>query len=309
MRRRRRLCRGLFVGCALALMPRMASGQPVGSVGLGDWLTVSANLDGGYRQTQLFLPDHHVGLLQWDARIEMWLPPFQSELAWGPYLRFSGVAAPGGEAWENAWLGRPGVGIQVFPASVGRFRQSRGPAAGILGPLRLFAEHNVVHYWGEKNNWRPDSQNRLGADYWKALHVNSPTHALWVEAWNGVFWQSSNEFTSRYRSTIIGNVLRVGVRKPGDGVMSLLSLYGLGESVRTKNDASYWENHLLVGGGVRVAPSLIRSTGEDHAWFSRLVVYAEYLDTIRYYGAVPEAMVPRSDIRLGISTNLGQWYR
>src|SRR5438046_3492066 len=103
---------------ALFAVSSECAGQSLGSLGVGDWLTVSANLDAGYHRTQFFEPSHKAALAQWDSRIEVWLPPFQSTFAWGPYVRLMGIKSSGTEAWENAWLGGPGIGFQVFPASV-----------------------------------------------------------------------------------------------------------------------------------------------------------------------------------------------
>jgi hypothetical protein len=73
-------------------------------LGLGDHITVSSNLDGGYRKTQFFSPHYNTALLQWDSRIEIWLPPFRDKFSWGPYLHIAGIKGTQNDAWQNAWL-------------------------------------------------------------------------------------------------------------------------------------------------------------------------------------------------------------
>jgi hypothetical protein len=295
-------------GVTLLLLCGTGSAQTIDSTGIDNWLTVSANVDGGGRWTELFRQDHHVVLAQWDARFEFWLPPARKILAWGPYARVAGIASTGGEPWENAWLARPGVGVQVFPALLLPFLNS-GEKASIAGPLRLFAEYNLVNYWGEEAAFRPNRQRRVGLDYWKAMNVNDPRRRLWVESWNGLYWQSSNEFTDHYDSFIVANALRVGLRFRDRGWTSVLTPYLVGESSWTENARYYWENHLVGGFGLRAAPALGRSTGQGHSWISRLVVYAEYVDTLTYYRDIPGREVPRRDFRGGVSSSLGQWLR
>ncbi len=295
-------------GVMLLLLCGTGSAQTTDSGGIGDWLTVSANVDGSGRWTELFTSDHHVVLAQWDARFEFWLPPARKVLAWGPYVRVAGIASTGGEPWEDAWLARPGVGVQAFPALLLPFLKS-GEKAAIAGPLRLFAEYDVVNYWGEQNASRPNRQRRVGLDYWKAVNVNEPQRRLWVESWNGLYWQSSNEFTNHYDSLIVANALRVGVRLTDRGWTSVLTPYLIGESSWTEKAQYYWENHLLGGFGLRAAPALGRSTGQSHPWISRFVVYAEYVDTVTYYRDIPGREVPRRDFRGGVSSSLGQWLR
>jgi hypothetical protein len=294
---------------ALFLLSSDCAGQQPAPVGLGNWLTLSTNLDAGYRQTQFFEPNHDAALFQWDGKLEVWLPPVQEQFSWGPYVRLTGITSSGGQAWENAWLGGPGVGFQIYPASAPQLRPSNSVAGSMLGPIRLFAEYNFVDYWGPENTWRPKRQARAGADYWKAVNVNTLDRAWWTEVYNAAAWQSSNEFTSQYDSVVVGNAVRIGVRLPHAAAMSAISPYVAAESSWTKNADYYWENHLIAGGGVRFAPSIMPAVGDTSAWISRLVVYAEYLDTVRYYGAVPGATVPRYDLRFGISTNMGRWYR
>ena len=67
--------------CSLTFPPPAKAGQQSGATGLGDWLTLSSNLDGGFRTTQFFEPDHNVALFQWDSRLELWLPPFRHGLS------------------------------------------------------------------------------------------------------------------------------------------------------------------------------------------------------------------------------------
>jgi hypothetical protein len=50
-------------------------GQGTTSLDLKNWLSVSSNLDAGYRKTQFFAPHYDTGLFQWDNRIELRLAP------------------------------------------------------------------------------------------------------------------------------------------------------------------------------------------------------------------------------------------
>jgi len=144
-------------------------------------VTVSSNVDVGGRRTQFLEPAHDAGLIQWDGRVEWWLPASAAVRSWGPYLRVAGVKSSKPEASDNAWLGGPGLGFQVFPVSTSRFQKRTSVVGRIFGPARLFAEYNRVDYWGAENVWRPKRQFRGGLDYWKALHVNDPQQAWWLE--------------------------------------------------------------------------------------------------------------------------------
>src|SRR5262249_4681376 len=130
--------------------------------------------------------------------------------------------------------------------------------AKIFGPLRLFGEYNRMDFWGHENTWRPDEQTRVGGEYWRAMHVNDDRPWWWAEIWTGVYWQSANEFDSRYHTWIFAGSLRAGVRVPERGWLSGFSPYAAIESSLTDNHAYYWENRLLAGGGLRYAPPFDR---------------------------------------------------
>lgn len=271
-----------------------------------------------------FTPSYNTAVVQWDSRVEVWLPPFQSEHRWGPYLRVAGIAGIEPNAWQNGWLGGPGFGVQAFPLS------------GLLGPLRVFAEYNFTHYWGEDfpgqgTSWRPRHQTRAGLDYWQAVNVNAPGRYWWVEVWNGLYWQSANEFTDRYDSVIFGNSLRFGLRKAKSAVLSDFSPYVAFNSSLSKyrrlglsncslqpdqvsQDAQnpcdfYWENRLLIGSGLRFAPSLGKLNTRNEGLLSRFVIYGEYLYTATYYGPSAPSSIPRFDVLVGVSADVGDWYK
>jgi hypothetical protein len=71
----------------------------------------------------------------------------------------------------------------------------------------------------------------------------------------------------------------------------------------------YWENRLLVGGGVRFAPSLKKLDYHGRPWPNRFVVFGEYENTAAYYGPTAPSPVPRFDIRFGVSASIGHWYK
>jgi hypothetical protein len=79
------------------------------------------------------------------------------------------------------------------------------------------------------------------------------------------------------------------------------------ESSLTDNRAYYWENKLVVGGGVRFAPSF-QCLPREWRWLNRFVVYAEYLHTAAYYRQSAPSSVPDHDVRIGISTAIGEWF-
>jgi hypothetical protein len=315
----------------------VAQGAP--GIGVSGKFTFAANFaEAGYRNTDFFYRYYHTGIFDWDSRAEFWLRPYRAKFSWGFYARLAGAAgfkddqsleAKGlqGFSFPNAWLGAPGVGLQVYPFSSLRFRSSSSTAGKILGPMRFFAEYNRTDYVGARNSWRPHSQTRIGFEHWKAMNVNNPDREWWLEAWNGLYWQSSNEFTDRYDSVIFANAWRAGIRKPKAGAISTITPYLAVESSRTKYDRAasqpcflpvsystfpvnpnpcdfYWENRLLGGGGVRYAPSLA-----SLRWLQRFVIYAEYESTAAYYGPTAPWQVPRFDLRVGVSASIGQWYR
>ena len=279
------------------------------------WVDFAANFDTGFRNTQYFERHHDAAVIQWDSRFSLWFPPSSDTFSWGIYGRVAGIKSSQAEAWENAWLAGPGGGFQVYPFSFPSFRgsdnksgspnsaePSSNTVGNLLGPLRLFAEYNRTDYFGKENSWRPSKQACIGADYWKAIHVNNPAYSWWVETWNGLHWQSSNEFDEHYKTTIFGNAVRFGLRKPDSGFISVLTPYIAGESSLTNKNHYYWENRLLLGGGLRIAPRL------RGRYLSRFVLYGEYLTTGAYYYAQAPSSTPRFDVRFGVSASLGDWY-
>jgi hypothetical protein len=329
--------------CILVLSATTSTAQQAGGVGVGNWLTFAANFpEAGYRKTQFFASQWNTGVIEWDSRVELWLPPFRDKFSWGPYLRVAGIAGSQGDyhgvpsefrsdAWQNAWLGGPGFGIQVYPLSSGRFQNPGSKVGRLFGPLRFFAEYNRTNFWGKGNEWRPRSQTRVGFEYWKAVNVNEPSRYWWAEIWNGLYWQSSNEFTDRYDTVKFANSWRSGIRKTHSGAISSITPYLAIESSRTKYDRVgpnrcifappnpdpmnpnpcdfYWENRLLVGGGIRFAPSLVKLEYHNRAWLNRFAIYGEYLNTAAFYGPVAPSWVPRFDVRVGISASIGHWYK
>ena len=267
-------------------------------------------------------------MFDWDSRVELWLPPFgrdehgkRTKHIWGPYLRVAGIAGSEPQAWQNRWLAGPGFGVQAYPFP------------GFLGPVRMFAEYNFMNYFSndpQGTSWRPKNQTRAGFDYWEAVNVNALDHAWWVEVWNGLYWQSANEFTPRYDSVLFANSGRVGIRKPKSGAISTITPYVALESSLSKwrhegiagcnlssqgsrdpNDPCdfFWENGFVAGGGLRFAPSLSKLDTKNKGWLSRFVIYGEYLDTATYYGPTPPSQFPRYDVVVGVSANVGNWYK
>lgn len=320
--RSRCVCITVFGAFAISSLTRAQ--QPPAPLGLGRWLTFAANIpDAGYRDTQFFAPGYDNADIEWDSRLEFWLPPSRDQFSWGPYIRFAGIAGSRTGAFPNAWLAWPGAGFQLYPFSTPGLREPDSKAGKILGPLRFFAEYNRTNYWGSENSWRPRQQSRIGFEYWKAVNVNDLDHAWWLEMWNGAYWQSSNEFTDRYDSVILANALRTGVRKPGKGVASAITPYLAVENSRTKYDYSgsrcgfascdfYWENGVWAGGGLRYAPSIPQDPANapsgHQPWLRRFVIYAEYLRAGAYYGPTAPPSVPRFDILVGVSASIGNWY-
>ena len=296
---------GLSSGLVLAVSVQDSSAQQSQSGGFGipEWLTLTANVDAGFRRAQFFEPAHDVGVLQWDGRVELW--PLPRAAWWGPYARFAGIASSRDEAWENGWLSRPGLGLHVYPLGAATSRHAAW--AKLLGPLRLFAEHNVVRYWGYDNEWRPRRQTRAGVDYWKAMHSNDLTRSWWLETWNGLFWQSSNEFSSQYRTLLAASSVRAGVRHTASKASSLTPYVAV-ETSRTKNRAYYWENRLMVGGGLRLTPPL-NVVAQGRPWLTRFVFYAEFAAVARHYGDGAPREIPRTDVRMGVALDTGRWFK
>jgi hypothetical protein len=305
------------------LMPGVSNGQRSG--GIDDSLTFAANIqEVGYRKTDFYLPAYNLGIFIWEGRAEFWLPP-HNNFSWGPYAKFAGTVQSDTTAYPNGLLGAPGVGLQLYPFSFSPLRQPGSKIGAILGPIRLFAEYNRIKFLGAENVWRPTSQVRGGIEYWKAINVNTTFSPWWLEVWNGLSWQSSNEFTPSYNSLVFGNAWRSGIRKTGKGAIPSITPYLALQSSKTKYDKAgvqncafnsptsgpnpcdfYWENGLLIGGGLRFAPRLPNG---GNGWLNRFVIYGEYLDTVTYYGPSPPASVPRFDVRIGASASFGDWYK
>ncbi|MBW7989408.1 MAG: hypothetical protein FVQ84_05235 [Planctomycetes bacterium] len=271
------------------------------------WWGISANLESAYRNTNFDNSGHHTVLSQGDSRLEFWMPPGRDEFSWGPYVRFAGLTSDRSPAWENTWLAQPGYGINVYPFSAADFRKENQKSAYILGPLRLFGEYSRQDYWGSENIWRPNEQVRVGADYWRQRNVNNLSKPTWSEIWTGLIWQSANEFDKDYNTLTFGNALRLGFRKPDTGILSMITPYLVMESSFSENRRYYWDNRLLLGGGIRFAPPLKFLPREWQA--NRFVIFAEYFGAAVYYRDSAPSSVPDYDFRIGISISIGEWFR
>jgi hypothetical protein len=280
---------------------------------LNDWVSISANLDASYRKTLFYENDMHAEIFNWDARVDLWLPPFREEFTWGPYVRIGGITSNKNSRdfeWLNNWNAHPGFGFQIYPFS-SRTLKEEGPEfyadlAKPLGSLRLFIEHNEIRYWGKGHSWRPDELVRVGADYWKDFHIDDIRKPYWGEIWNGLIWNSSNGWDNDYDTLIFANALRLGARKPNSGLISMFTPYFALESSLSENRDYAWENRLLLGGGVRFAPPLKYL---PPAWnLTRFVIYAEYLNAAAYYRSSVADSRPDDDFRVGINIYIGEWW-
>jgi len=166
-----------------------------------------------------------------------------------------------------------GLGLEVYPFSSWRFQ---GPDSRFGKVFARYGCWGIQFHQllGTSNTWRPRNQARVGFDYWKAVNVNETGRLWWTEIWNGLYWQSSNDFSDRYDSVIFANSIRLGIRKRGKGVISTITPYLAVESSRTNMITGYfelcasfhkrnpnpcdfyWENRLLAGGGLRFGASL-----------------------------------------------------
>ena len=279
--------------------------QKVPKVRLDDWLTVAANLEGAYRNTQFHRLGHNSTFFLWDSRVEFWLPPFRHDFSWGPYIRLAGITSTTTETWENGWQARPGFGIQAYPFSLKPFRDPDSILGEVLGPVRVYYEYNCLHYWGGHERWRPDRHIRAGADYWKEMNANNTEKAWWAEIWSGLSWQRVDEWNEHVRNVTFGSAARLGVRKPNAGILSMFTPYVVAESSLTENTDFWWENRLLLGGGIRFAPH------RKHLpkWITRLVVFAECLGAACYYRHGAPSSTPDYDFRVGINISIGEWFK
>jgi hypothetical protein len=275
--------------------------------GFGKWWTLSGYSDSGYRKTQFYAPDYDTWVFLGDGRLELWLPPNYSRFSWGLYLRGAIIASTRSESsFENMWLAAPGGGLQIYPFSGSKFIKKHDTLAQVFGPVRFYAEYNRQYCWCDINNSVPKSQIRGGIEYWKAINVNTIERAVWGEIWNGLIYQTANDFNKDYNSLVFGNSMRVGVRKPGKSILSWLSAYAVIDSSLTEHEDYYWENRLRAGGGIRIAPPI----SEDiKPIMNRLVFYAEYLRNTKYYRSSPSSSIPDYDLRAGISISFGEWIR
>jgi hypothetical protein len=305
-------CRDLMVHWLVCLVCVLSGINSHGGQPLSNWFTFSANLNGGYENTAFSESGHNAALVQWDSRAEIWLPPFNTNFSWGPYLRFAGIAStknPTTSWFENAWLAAPGVGFQMYPFSFAQFRDPDSLVGKIFGPVRLFGEYNRQDYWGSANTWRPKEQIRAGMEYWRARSVNETSEPFWSEFWTGCYYQSANDFTSDYDTVVFANSLRVGARFPKRGTLSNISPYIVVDSSYTGHPTYYWENRFDVGAGIRFAPS----SESFPEWtklveLNRLVMFAEVVHRAYYYHS-PASSVPNYEVQAGISCSLGPWYR
>lgn len=276
-------------------------------IGIGDWLSISANLDLSYRKTQFYQPGHETTMFQWDTRADFWLPPGRDDFSWGPYVRLSGVESNRPYEFENNWGARPGYGFQVYPFSSQEMRQSENPIMQWLWPLHAFVEYSDVYYKEDEHSWRPDHQLRAGLDYWKEINVHDLSQPYWAEIWNGLIWNSTNGFDENYNTLIFANSFRFGLRKPDAGIVSTFSPYAILESSLSENSEYAWENRLLGGGGIRFCLPR-HCLSPDWQWLDRFVIYTEYLVPLAYYRSSAPGSAPDHDFRIGVNLVIGEWW-
>ena len=303
---------GVLVLGLLAAFAFPGRAQEPSPLGWDPYLTFAGNFDVGYRNTQFFQPNYNTIVGQWDSRVEVWLPPSRRTFAWGPYVRATGIAGSRADAFQNAWVGKPGVGFQMYPFSLPRLRQSSSKAAKNTWAAPPFCRIQLAELLGCENSWRPHKQTRYGAEHWRSLHANDFQSAWWAETWNGLWWQSANEFDPHYRSTIFANSARFGLRAPRHGAVSAVTPYVAAESSVTGNDSYYWENKLVAGGGFRITPPL-RGRFQQETRINRLALYAEYLHVVTYYRDIASHQaalsgVPAHEVRIGLTFSTGLWY-
>jgi hypothetical protein len=276
-------------------------------IGIGDWLSVSTNLDLSYRKTQFYQSGHETTMFQWDTRADFWLPPGRDDFSWGPYIRFSGVESNRPYEFENNWGARPGGGFQIYPFSSRQMRESKNRLVQWLWPAHAFVECSEVYYKGKQNSWRPDYQTRAGVDYWKEIYVHDLSRPYWAEVWNGLIWNSTNGFDTGYDTLIFANSLRFGLRAPDADLVSAFSPYVVLESSLSENRTYAWENRLIGGGGVRFSLPKY-NLAPEWRWLDRLVIYMEYLVPLAYYRSSAPSSTPDYDLRVGVNVVIGEWW-
>ncbi len=311
----------LALGALLALNGSLqGADERKHTLGWDPYLTLTGYGDFGYRNTQFFEDRHNTAMGTWDARLEFWLPPFRTNFAWGPYVRFGGTVASQNPDWENNLSGAPGVGGQIYPFSIAAFDGTL--LNRIFRPLRLFAEYDrveYVDYRGTDNQWHRSEQEKIGAEYWREFNGNDISTWWWAEIWSGFWWQSANNFDAHYDDWVFANSVRAGARIPDAGLLSAFSAYTVIESTLSdktsyngrnfvvKDHYYYWENKLLAGAGIRFTPPLSHLP-EMMGWLNRFVIYAEYVHDVAYYRLSPTSESPVHDIRVGINFSIGDWY-
>lgn len=272
-----------------------------------DWLTVTALADGGWRSTLFYRDDFSSWYMHWDARVELWLPPFRRALGWGVYARGAVTDGETRAFFESVWSAGPGIGIQVYPFAPGSLDWLWSPAAELLYPVRVFLEESEVRYWHDEDAARPDHLLRGGVDLYRGRFVNEHTRPVWYELFHETSWRSANEFDPSYRMMVTGTALRVGARVPR-GWSAWCSTYGLAELVRSAEADYFWENRVLYGGGLRLAPDL-RLVPRWMGPLDRAALSVEYLRAGTYLGRQPLPWTPDQDVRLALSLGIGDFWQ
>ena len=131
-----------------------------------------------------------------------------------------------------------------------------------------------------------------------------------METWNNFQWISANEVDTKFDSWLLTNRSSFGVRSKLRSKISTFTPFLTFENALAGNKAFYWDNRLLFGGGLRLAPSLSGSSNSlnGRTGITRLAGYVEYVHIVNFYHQTALTMAPTDEVRLGITFSFSNWY-
>ncbi len=152
-------------------------------------------------------------------------------------------------------------------------------------------------------DWRPKDDLRIGIEIYRECNLYN-RNFLWNEIWSDLSWRKTNFFINDYNSIGFSIVPKFGI-KPFKNYSNLFMPY-ISAEVSVTERSDFWQNHILVGGGVRCMP-FNKLSNNLSDFFKATRIFFEALYNVKYLKDSPITNTPKLDLRVGLNLNINRW--